>query len=409
MPFFFSRIDLRNFRFNALVICFNGDPPTTGFAARVGALVEEMTKVSGEPVLVVRFVPILHTGRSWKRAWPKSAKVTLLEIPALPVSRFRRLRALSVSLSSWLLRGLVRLVRPNVIQCECHEAAALALGLRFSGLLYVDVHGAAPEEAEYSRRTSQNKDMSIVQWLESTEAKMLTKFDKIIVVGQRMIEHLERKTGINLENKATLVPIFPDDSFLRPLSKAQWKRQLGLTGRTVFLYSGGMQTYQCVDEAIMWFVALKSFIPNAFFIILTPTVELARSKVEALCDGYIPDTRVLSVDKNDLADYISAADFGFVLREPELLNRVSSPTKAVEYLARGVRLICTAEAGSAADHVERFRAGVIVPLTPTPAEVEFTAAAIIRLSRHDVPVEDVHRELSRKRYRGTIKDLYGPR
>jgi len=365
-----------------------------------------MTK-DGSRALVVRFVPMPHRKRSWEKAWQRSDRVDLLEVPALPISRYAWLRKLSVAVSACMLRAIVAWVRPQVVQCECHEAAALGSQLDFEGLLYADLHGAAPEEARYTRVTAGRSDMGMVEWLEEVEVRLVCRFDKLIVVAPKMIEHLEEKTGVPLHDKVAILPIFADESFFKPLRKEHFKRDLGLDGKTVFLYSGGMQRYQCIDETIAWFQALSARIPNAFLLVFTPAPDVARQRVSGLMGGLPGNVQIASVGHADLADYMSAADFGFVLREPEVLNAVASPTKAVEYLARGVRLNCTKDAGSAFDYVDRFGPGLIVPLVPTAEGVDRAAIEINCLLAADVPVEAVHGQLSRSNYAEVLRQLYG--
>lgn len=390
-----------------VVVGFNGDTSSTGFASRVRAVTAEMT-MDGSRALVVRFVPLPHRGRSWKPTFPRNGQVDLLEIPSLPISRYAGLRKVSVKISGRILRAIVGRVRPEVVQCECHEAAAIGGQLDFPGLLYADLHGAAPEEALYARQADGRTDLSIVDWLNRIESAIVRRFDKLIVVAPRMIEHLETKTGFAVSDKTVVLPVFADEKFFRPLHKDRIKKELGLEGKTVFLYSGGLQRYQCIDQTIHWFRELTARVPNAAFLIYTPGPEIAAQRVQDLL-GHIPgNVRIESVARDNLPDYISAADFGFVLREPEVLNAVASPTKAVEYLARGVRLICTEHAGSAVDYVKRFGAGMLVPLVPDAVDVDRAVANIDCLMTMEVPVEAVHAELSRGGYANALRQLYCP-
>lgn len=390
-----------------VVVGYNGDSASTGFASRVSSIAAEMTK-EGTRALIVRFVPMPRRARSWKRTWHRGDQVDLLEVPALPISRYAGLRTLSVAISARILWAIVAWIRPQIIQCECHEAAALGSQLELDSLLYADLHGAAPEEARYARLAAGSRDMSMVEWLDEVESQIVRRFDKLIVVAPKMIQHLEEKTGVPVREKTAVLPIFADESFFKPLRKQHFKRELGLDGKTVFLYSGGMQRYQCIDETIAWFQALSAWIPNAFLLIFTPAPDVAKRRVLAVMGDLPSNIRITSVCHANLADQVSAADFGFVLREPELLNAVASPTKAVEYLARGVRLICTKDAGNACEYVDRFASGLIVPLAPTVEDVDRATIEISRLLLKDVPVDAVHRQLSRAGYAGVLRELYGP-
>lgn len=396
---------LRQRQYKYLIVCLNGDPATTGLASRVSAISAEMTK-DGSRLLVVRFVPKLHHGRSWKTNWQRTDLVDLLEVPALPISRYAILRKASVALCTIALKAIVAFFKPEVVQCECHEAASLGCGLNFDGTLYADIHGAAPEEAKYARLAMGNKDMAMVSWLSKVESQMADRFDKIIVVSPKMISHIERKHGISISTKASVLPIFPDRTFFEPVDKEKWKINLGLTENIVFVYSGGMQPYQCVDQVIYWFKLIRSHLQNAKLLIFTADTDVARRKIDDQAKELMGSIKIMSVPKSDLANYISAADFGFVLREHNIINSVSSPTKTVEYLSRGVNVICTSDAGNTIDYINRFGCGLVVPLVPTHEDVNRMIDEIKVLHGINIPLEDVHAHLSQDAYAETINKLY---
>lgn len=392
--------------FDYIVVCHNSDSPNTGFAARVRAVVSEI-RSSGKTVLVIRFAPIFRSRESWRGVWGADSNIKLVEIPSLPISRSQVIRGLSIFLSSYILNVIVKRVQPLVVQCECYESAAIALGIDFAGSLYADIHGATPEEMEYFGRGRGWVNEKLIHWFNSVERDTVRNFDKLIVVSENMVSHLEEKVRVVLGNKAEVVPIFPDGSFFKPIDKELCRKHFGLTGRVVFLYSGGMQKYQCIDETIEWFRLIKMEMPESYLLIFTPDVEAAKLKVEGILGQSPLDVAILSVEKERLSDYISAADFGFVLREDEVLNTVSSPTKAVEYLSRGVRLVCTKSSGSAFNYANNFKAGVVVPLKPSASDVDFVVADIRKALGVEVPVDLIQAELSRDGYLDALQRLYG--
>ncbi|MFH1832527.1 MAG: hypothetical protein ABH827_07080, partial [bacterium] len=49
--------------------------------------------------------------------------------------------------------------------------------------------------------------------------------------------------------------------------------------------------------------------------------------------------KIISVRQEQLYEYLSCANFGFLLREEDIINWVSRPTKMLEYQAVGLKII----------------------------------------------------------------------
>jgi hypothetical protein len=108
----------------------------------------------------------------------------------------------------------------------------------------------------------------------------------------------------------------------------------------VYCYSGSMKVWQCIPET---FKRAEEYLlkdPEAFFLLLVP--ESDQQACRQALSSYSFDMkriRLCSVKPDLLLEYLSAADFGFLLRESDLVNWISRPTKALEYKAAGVTLI----------------------------------------------------------------------
>lgn len=388
--------------FDCLIICFNGDTFNTGFTTRVRAISTELTGLNLR-LITVRFVPMFHRGRRWKGHWDEKTCGGLIEIPAIPISRSKVARLLSCILCRLITRILIFMLRPAIVQAECHEAAALVVNLNFPGRLYIDIHGAAPEEAAYSRRGRVPYDNSIVDWMNRTEEAIMQSADRLILVSEGMSRHLQEKWKVVRDERTVIVPVFSSARFFAPIDKCLWRKKLKVEHKTVFVYSGGMQKYQCIEETLVWFRAIRNRLNDAHLFIFTADVQTAKRLVVTEDASSID---IISVNEIDLPNLISIADFGFVLREDELLNRVSAPTKAVEYVSRGVRLLCTASAGNAPDLAKMFDAGIVIPLEFNNDALEVLIEEIIRTSALKLDQPAVNSYISRSRFKEAIVDLY---
>jgi hypothetical protein len=106
----------------------------------------------------------------------------------------------------------------------------------------------------------------------------------------------------------------------------------------VYCYSGSFKPWQCAKETIESFSFQYFKDPKSFMLILTQDQEPFKQELERL---KIPESnyRILSVKPQQLSKYLCAANFGFLLREADVINWVSRPTKMLEYQACGLQII----------------------------------------------------------------------
>lgn len=108
--------------------------------------------------------------------------------------------------------------------------------------------------------------------------------------------------------------------------------------RQIYCYSGSYKPWQCVDLMLSSFVAKSRDDQRAFLLILTPDVLLfSRALEQTIIES--ASYMVLNVATIDLLNYLCAADYGFMLREDDIINWVSRPTKMLEYQAAGVSIL----------------------------------------------------------------------
>lgn len=115
------------------------------------------------------------------------------------------------------------------------------------------------------------------------------------------------------------------------------RRRLGFAPeQQVLLYSGGMVGYQQFLEYVRVFRALYVRDPDLHFLVMTPHVRKAHRMLQDLPEGSWTLHSALFTEMNA---YYNAADFGILLREPNAVNDVASPTKFGEYCLTGLPVI----------------------------------------------------------------------
>lgn len=211
--------------------------------------------------------------------------------------------------------------------------------------LILDVHGAVPEEIQHEN----HKNLAhMMQWV---ERRAFSHIDMVVCVTRRM-ENFYRKKYPSTTAAFLYLPIFTAQVCgpAEPQNVNLLRTKLGIPeSAIIYLYSGGLQSWQNIDLTID---AVKQLLSSndAWFIFLTSEVHALTAKIK-LTFGCIPSRMVIThVKPNELRNYYAMANYGFILREDHILNRIANPTKLVEYLYFGMRpIVLTSDIGDFID------------------------------------------------------------
>lgn len=109
---------------------------------------------------------------------------------------------------------------------------------------------------------------------------------------------------------------------------------------TVFLYSGSLVGYQRFDQTVELMRGAFTAGRKIRFLVMTPEVAAARSSMSRL-----PVDRAVCIaaELSEVNAYLNAADFGFLLRDADAINRVAFPTKFAEYSLAGLKIVMKAD------------------------------------------------------------------
>jgi hypothetical protein len=105
-----------------------------------------------------------------------------------------------------------------------------------------------------------------------------------------------------------------------------------------FVYAGGLDKWQCIEETLDIFCQIEKSIPAASLTLLTKD----KIKAEELIKRYnIKNYKISFVSLNELDAELMKYKYGFLIRQDHIVNNVSTPTKMNSYLANGVIPIYT--------------------------------------------------------------------
>lgn len=195
---------------------------------------------------------------------------------------------------------------------------------RFGWLMHVpgltkviDIHGVVPEEFRL------HNDFYSAVLYEREERLAVRKSDMVIVVTDAMQTYLRQKYRNDLQGRVVIFPMFP--SVAPTLAPRTY-----VNGKPVVVYAGGLHKWQQVPKMIDAITRTAAICAHRFY---SPDPDIVRAMLpEAIRDQVIVDRK----SHEELISLYSECHYGFILREDNVVNHVSCPTKLVEYLAMGI-------------------------------------------------------------------------
>jgi len=139
--------------------------------------------------------------------------------------------------------------------------------------------------------------------------------------------------------------------------RAQVRSELALGVDFVVAYCGGARRWNCPAKQVEAFVAVRNLVRNAKFLVITPDAE----RMRALLAESLPrsEWRVVSAEHREIPRLLAVADLALLIREPNPVNFVASPTKFSEYLASGVPVVVSPGIGDTERIVRQWGCGAV--------------------------------------------------
>ncbi|MCF6243900.1 MAG: hypothetical protein L3J43_02555 [Sulfurovum sp.] len=210
--------------------------------------------------------------------------------------------------------------------------------------VYYWVQGAVPEES-YMRHESKirKKILSSVEYIG-------LKFSSYqILVSTYMKEFLGEKYRMNFNS--IIVPCTSDLQYME--SKKE---------KDSYVYVGGLSAWQKFDQILLMFNKIIEENKNAKLYIATGETQQARRLfVEYLTKEAQGHVTLQNIEtREEMSDFLNTKEYGFLIREDDIVNNVASPIKLAEYLSTGVNVIISSALTSYAQEVENAGAGIMV-------------------------------------------------
>lgn len=232
--------------------------------------------------------------------------------------------------------------------------------------LIVDVHGTIDEillKPEKSSSLLINYAKAVL-----TEVSCLSRAAGFIAVSNRMVQIYKSRYYLK-DIQSITIPTIPNyDFFKYSLDiRMEYRKKLSIEKNYVFVYSGGIFDWQCIEETLKLFDNIRNSKQfegyNPLLMMFIWDNRFSLKKMTEKMDIAMDNIFVFSFDQKELGNYLQACDVGIVLRHNLTTNLVASPTKIAEYFSSGLPIITTDYIGDVSEMVKNNRdLGYIIDL-----------------------------------------------
>ena len=190
---------------------------------------------------------------------------------------------------------------------------------KYADKIYFDLHGCFVEEATYL-----NRSKIIINELAKYERIAFHNLKNFICVSDNMIDFYKNKYPLTCNANYINLPIFS-------LNKESNIEKVP-HNKINIIYAGGQGKWQNVQEMLN---TISQITNNIQYDIKFYTYDVDYFKNEFKKHN-IKNIEILHKTPKEMISEYRYADFGFILRDDSIVNRVACPTKLIEYMENGV-------------------------------------------------------------------------
>ncbi len=326
------------------------DQPSGVFSSQVIDVCNYLNTLSDKRIKLVAFISIHDFKKNRNKI--KTEMPGSIVMPMLPKVSYWKFNSLFLFFIL-LLTGERKIIARNVL------ASNMALLLKPFLKLKVCFDGRGAIAAEWN-------EYDVVQipgWKElinDWEKKSVINSDYRIAVSSELVKYWNERYGYT-QNNHVVIPCTLNSGFKAiPLNESTIKKvraEFNFADDDIVLaYAGSTAGWQSFDM-------LKSILEN----VLT---ENKKCKVLFLSQN---DKNVEQLQKefplrifqkfvkhNEVTDILTACDYGILIREQSITNKVASPTKFAEYLSAGLAVLISENIGDYTQFVKQHGCGTVV-------------------------------------------------
>lgn len=313
--------------------------PHTGDVKRIINIDKEFANYFNEDTIEVIFCPVSQLKRVRGRDFFMLSKHTRTKycIPLIPHSEF-----INQYYKSIIIAILCIVYKAKVLVGEWYfpsKMVGLIKLLTPKIRIFADIHGAMVEEQLYLNPSIEKKR---VAKLRKCENYTMTSADYVICQSTAMKDYIHSTYNIPQDKIIVYRCGYDPNAFTYDWSKRnEIRKELGIkTNDSLFVYSGGLQKWQRIDDCLNVFKHYHEQNSDSKMLILTTEQSLIAQILQKKEYKDITDAIIsMSVPFNSVSSYLNACDIAFLIRDVVTMNIVASPTKLAEYFACGLPVI----------------------------------------------------------------------
>ncbi|MEP7168717.1 MAG: hypothetical protein ABI855_05050 [Bacteroidota bacterium] len=327
------------------------DPPSGVFSSQVNDVCNYLNKSLDANIRLVAFIS-LHDFKKNKAKIKKEVPKAIV-LPMLPKANYWKF-SISVFLFVCLLLREKIVIARGVLACN------VALGVKKTGIikkLCYDGRGAiAAEWEEYKVAPYKN----LIHSIKTLEKNAVLKTDFRISISTKLIEYWNESFGYK-SSAHVIIPCTLNSDFkgeVPSIDKIKKNREdAGFAADDLILvYSGsvsGWQSFGILQEFLSPF--LKENKSNK---ILFMSGEDAN--IQKMISEFPQQVSCKWTDHKDVQKVLSMCDYGILIREKSITNKVASPVKFAEYLSAGLKILISEGIGDYTSFVKENNCGQVI-------------------------------------------------
>jgi hypothetical protein len=213
-----------------------------------------------------------------------------------------------------------------------------------------DARGAyAAEWSEYLSKDSP----TLAGQMKELEKQALLKSDFRIAISQKLVDYWKENYAYNKTEHVVIPCALNSSNEEDTIPRTEIRKQLQVRNtETLLVYSGSSaqwQSFNTLEENLS-----QAFAQNAnikLLMLCKPGGE------KALAEKYPGRVMQAWVKPYEVSSFLNACDYGLLVREQSVTNKVSSPVKFAEYLAAGLPVIISEGIGDYSNFVKEKNCG----------------------------------------------------
>jgi glycosyltransferase involved in cell wall biosynthesis len=257
--------------------------------------------------------------------------------------------------------------RADFTHCRSDLAgmAGLELKRRCGVPLLYDMRAFWPDERAEGAAWDQSKALyrALFRYFKARQRELITEADHIVMLADEGRKAL-LEIGPTPTAPVTVIPCCADfDHFTLATDDIRLGRrgELGLAENVrLLVHLGSIGCNVLLEEMLDFLAAYRDRHPSAEMLFVTPEGTAAIS-AKATEHGLGKAVHVRSASREDVPQWLAAADLGLFFVRPVFSKKAASPTKLGEMLAVGLPVVTNSGIGDVAAIVHELGAGVVVP------------------------------------------------